>query len=84
MRGGHDWSSFGVPPNGDNDDGWKILLPILEEVVRNYDKMWQETHANGQTLVYYAKYMAEQGQTIIVKFWMTADGILKLSDAYLK
>ena len=83
-RGGHDWRKFDIQPGGNDNDNWRILLPILQEVVNKYDSMWSETHNNGQRFIYFAKYMVEQGETIIVRFWIAFDGTLRLSDAFIK
>lgn len=79
---GHDWSKFGVEPDNNDDNNWKVILPILEEVVNNPDEVKNTVHHGGQTIVYYSKYFADVGQEVIVKFCDMGDGILKFSNAY--
>ena len=83
IHGGHDWGKFGIDPKGDPSDNWKLLLPILQKVVSEYDKTWSETRHNGATLIFYLKYFVNEGVSVAVRFWLDVDGTLKLSDAYI-
>lgn len=77
------WKAFGIDPKKPDDDGWKILAPIIEEVIQQGEVIKDKITEAGDRLIYYAKEYVEQGKTVVVKVWEhLGDGIQKLSDAW--
>ncbi len=74
------WKRFGIDPDGGNS--WPMLLPILKEVIENADKTESMTLLNGNTIIRYYKLYEEIGVEVMVKIWVSADGLIQqLSDA---
>ena len=81
--GGHinGWKKMGIDP--DDKNAWGLVYPILRYVVDNYDTISQFAVENGAHVVKYTKEFAQLGVTVVVRIWVSADGLIqKLSDAW--
>ena len=77
------WRRFGIDPDNGNDiENWLLVLKILQEVVDDADRYYQEINKNGSTCTYYVKVFVEEGVQVIVKIWNNLGGtIQQIADA---
>jgi len=77
----HDWTPFGIDPNG-GDGVWPALLALLKKVVDEPDRFaGPYVQKNGSQIWFYMKDF-DNGVGIIVKIAELTNGTLKLSDAW--
>ncbi len=79
------WKRFGIDPQNGNSHNWGVLITILQEVVDDADNQIEYTLSDGSKYIKYFKTYSELGVEVVVKVWVSADGIVqKLSDAIPK
>lgn len=79
------WKKFGIDPNDPDDENWRKLLPILEEVYRNGKEISRKITDEFDYLIVYAKKFEEIGAEVILRIWQSAEsGIQKVSDAWAR